>query len=216
MGLFSSRSQAMERRDAFPYPEIPPNSISPLSMRRVDLSRAETGMQSVAVWAAVNVLASMMETVPLRTFTGYGDDRREITMPRWLADLGGQGHGIKDFAWQTMYCWGLRGNVIGEVLDRDKTTGKPRVIDLQHPDKVHLSGVDGPGVSWYLNGTKVDNPKESIWHKRVYPVPGSTMGLSPIAQHATTIGTGLAALNFGAQWFLDGAHPSGILMNEDR
>jgi HK97 family phage portal protein len=40
------------------------------------------------------------------------------------------------------------------------------------------------------------------------------MGLSPIGQHATTVGTGMAALNFGAQWFLDGAHPSGMMTND--
>jgi HK97 family phage portal protein len=53
-----------------------------------------------------------------------------------------------------------------------------------------------------------------MWHQRAYVVPGRLMGLSPITHHATTIGQGIAAARFGQQWFEDGAHPSGILSNE--
>jgi HK97 family phage portal protein len=53
-----------------------------------------------------------------------------------------------------------------------------------------------------------------MWHRRVHPVPGRLLGLSPIALHALTIGTGIAALQFGAQWFQEGAHPSGVLSTD--
>jgi HK97 family phage portal protein len=38
--------------------------------------------------------------------------------------------------------------------------------------------------------------------------------MSPIAQHALTIGTGIQALQFGYDWFNDGAHPSSLLTTE--
>jgi HK97 family phage portal protein len=50
-----------------------------------------------------------------------------------------------------------------------------------------------------------------MWHRRVHPVPGQILGLSPIAVHAMTIGTGISAMRFGAQWFEEGAHPTGML-----
>lgn len=211
MGLFSGRP-AIEERDAFPYPAIPPNSqVGTTSIRRVDLSRTNTAMGHVGVYSAVNLIASMAEIVPLRIYSQSVDN--EIPMPRWLADLGGQGHGIGDFTYQLMYCWGLRGNVVGQVPERDNT-GKPRIIDIVHPDQVKLSGNSG-SPDWYLNGQQVDNPKETIFHRRVFPMPGAIMGMSPIALHATTIGLGLMSKNFGAQWFLDGAHPSAILSNDE-
>ena len=57
-------------------------------------------------------------------------------------------------------------------------------------------------------------PTGDVWHKRVHPIPGRLMGLSPIAVHALTIGTGISALQFGAQWFQEGAHPSAILSSD--
>jgi phage portal protein BeeE len=50
---------------------------------------------------------------------------------------------------------------------------------------------------------------------RAFTVPGRRLGMSVISRHATVIGQGLAASAFGLRWFLDGAHPSSILQNED-
>ena len=45
-------------------------------------------------------------------------------------------------------------------------------------------------------------------------MPGRVLGASVIERHAMQIGTSLAAAKFGAQWFADGAHPSGLLVNQ--
>jgi HK97 family phage portal protein len=41
------------------------------------------------------------------------------------------------------------------------------------------------------------------------------LGLSPIALHTTQIATSIASSRYGYQWFTDGAHPSGMLTNEE-
>ena len=208
MGLFAKR----EVRDAFPYPAIPSNAAAGgASIRRVDLTRTDGALQKIAVFASVNLLASIAEMLPLQTFRG--DTRHPITMPKTLKDLGGTGHGLQDFLWQTIYCWGLRGNAVGQILARD-AFGNPTLIQLAHPDDVAVrqDQIDG-AVKWTIRGHPVAT--DDIWHRRVYPTPGRIMGLSPVALHATTIGEGIAAQNFGAQWFLDGAHPSAILTNDE-
>jgi HK97 family phage portal protein len=39
--------------------------------------------------------------------------------------------------------------------------------------------------------------------------------MSPIHEHSVMIGTSLAAVKFGSQWFRDGAHPSALLTNTE-
>lgn len=210
MSVFWKR--AVERRDAFPTPPIPSNAMTGLTIRRVDLSQADNAFQKVAIFAAVNMLGSIVQMLPLNVYR-YGSNQ-PITTPPWMDTLNGSGHGTADFLYQVMYCWGLRGNVVGLIVDRDPVAGSPRVIDLQHPDDVQVSTNAETGQpEWRIRGNVV--PRSQIWHRRVYPTPGRVLGLSPIALHATTIGQGIAAQNFGAQFFLDGAHPSAILTNDN-
>lgn len=206
--------QQSERRDAFPYPVIPPNSDAGMtSIRRVSLARADSAMQKVAIFASVNLIASIGEMLPFYVYRGRGAEKQVVSTPSWLTDLGGKGYGTGDFIWQLLYCWGLRGNVYGLPLARDPRTGQPTVIDLQHPDDVGVvpKSDDPTQATFTVRGKQVTD----LWHQRCYPTPGRLSGLSPIALHATTISQGLYAQNFGAQWFLDGAHPSAILTNKD-
>lgn len=212
MGIFTSPT---ERRDAFPYPAIPPNSqAGTTSLRSVNLSRADSAMQKIAIFASVNLLASITAMLPFNVYRGLGGQKAAVTLPKFLTDVGGEGHGTSDFLWQVVYCWGLRGNVVGQVTER-QGNGLPATIMLHHPDDVSV--VPDPEqplrVKWMVRGKQI--PTQDVWHRRVYPTPGRTLGLSPIAMHAVTIQQGLYAQNFGAQWFLDGAHPSAILTNKN-
>ncbi|MFD7185497.1 phage portal protein [Streptomyces sp. NPDC059904] len=175
----------------------------------MDLSRMEASLQKVAVWSCVNLTATIAETMPLAYFPR---PRESASMPAWLEDLGGDGHGLPDWLYQFAVSAMLRGNVYGIAAERDRSRGTPTQIVLQHPDMVGVT-LDMEGrPDWRVGGKTV--PREDMWHRRVHPVPGRLQGLSPIALQGTTIGTGIAALNFGASWFQDGAHPSGILSSD--
>jgi HK97 family phage portal protein len=196
-------------------PPIPPNSAGGVSFARVDLSRTESSLQKVAVWACVNLVRTIVEILPLDCFTGQGQDRRPAPMPRFLDDLGGDGFGLADWCSQVVYSGMLRGNAIGLTNDayRDNRSGLPQQIVLEHPDYVSVyRDLQSGQVVWRIQGKPVDPAR--IWHHRINPVPGQILGLSPIAMHALTIGTGIAALRFGAQFFEDGAHPSGVLSSD--
>lgn len=197
------------RPSPFVEPPIPPNSAQGSSFARIDLSRTEASLQKVAVWSCVTLVATVAETMPLDYFPR---PREPQPMPSWLADLAGDGYGLPDWLYQYVYSAMLRGNVFGIVGDRDRLRGTPTQIQLQHPDLVG-AWLDKDGHPlWRVNGREV--PADEMFHRRVHPVPGRLVGMSPIALQATTIGTGLSALNFGAQWFQDGAHPSGILSSD--
>lgn len=220
MGVFSG-GRTERRYSPFPYPAIPSNAEGgSVNVRNVNLARADSALQKVAVFAAVNLLASIAEMLPGDVYRGYGGSKAIVKTPDWLLNLDGVKsasdstfYGLNDFLWQVMYCWCLRGNVVGQILERDSKTGAPRSINLLYPDDVDVSVLPGETRAvWRYRGKLI--PASDVWHKRVYPVPGRVLGLSPIAQHAVTVAQGLYAQNFGAQWFLDGAHPSAILQNQ--
>lgn len=198
-----------QRAPVFAEPPIPPNSATGGGFARVDLSRTESSLQKVAVYACVNLVATVAETMPLDY---YPRPRETQPLPSWMADLGGDGYLLPDWLYQFVYSAMLRGNVVGAVGQRNRTRGTPTLIQLQHPDLVGV-WLDQEGrPEWRFNGERV--PIQDVWHKRVHPAPGRLLGLSPIAVHALTIGTGISALQFGAQWFQEGAHPSAILSSD--
>jgi HK97 family phage portal protein len=207
--------RSQERRDFGVPPVIPPNSErGGFSLRRVDLSTAEAAMQKVAISASVNLLASLPAMLPLDVFTGQDAAKREILKPKWLGDLAGDGHGTEDWSWQAIYSWGLRGNLYGLIEARDPITGKPRQIVMLHPDDVQVRRLPDGAPEWKVNGKII--AAERIFHRRIYPIPGCIQGASPVAQHILTIGAGVAAEQFGAQFFLDGAHPTAMLQNTEK
>ncbi|WP_030173244.1 phage portal protein [Streptomyces sp. NRRL S-813] len=205
--FFSSR----ERRNVFPEPPIPRPTRS-LTFNKVNLAQTETSLQKVAVWSAVDLIASLVATLPIDVYEGTGQSRRELDPPKVLQDPSGEGYGLSDWVYQYMMSLLLRGNTNGRVGDRDRL-GNPTQIVLFHPDEVQGYRDLKTGLpQWRVCGEKV--PADEMWHQRAYTVPGRLQGLSPVAHHATTIGLGIAAARFGRQWFEDGAHPSGMLTNE--
>ncbi|WP_438478966.1 phage portal protein [Streptomyces asiaticus] len=205
--------QQREQRAPFAEPPIPRPSEAASTFANINLSQAETSLQKVAVWAAVNLQASLLSTLPLDVYRGEGKARQTLPTPPLLKDPSGEGFGIEDWLYQYMLSMLLRGNTYGTVAARDPM-GLPTQVVLYHPDEVQGWRDSEDGMPrWRVCGKTV--PNEQMWHRRAYSVPGRLLGLSPVAHHALTIGLGLAATRFGVQWFEDGAHPSGLLTNEE-
>ncbi|GKQ34587.1 phage portal protein [Streptomyces sp. A012304] len=209
MSLFFSRRR--ETRSPFTEPPIPrPSQAS--SFSRVDLAQAEASLQKVAVWSAVDLIASLTSILPIDVYEGTGAARRELPLPKVLEDPSGEGYGTADWIYQYMTSLLLRGNTNGRVAARDRI-GNPTQIVLYHPDLVQGWRDPKSGLPTWRAGAE-EVPAAEMWHQRAYVIPGRLMGLSPVAHHATTIGLGIAAERFGQQWFEDGAHPSGLLVTD--
>lgn len=212
MSFLFGRPPAAAQRQWGVIPPIPPNSQAgglAGGYASVNLSRMESSLQKVAVWSCVSLVRTIAEILPLQCFIGQDQDKREVDLPKYMQDLSGDGFGTPDWCSQAVYSGMLRGNMIGLVTDR-ADNGGPTQIVLQHPDAVGVRRDPKTGKpEWRIMGKLV--PTGDVWHRRANPVPGEILGLSPIAVHALTVGVGIAALRFGAQWFEDGAHPSGVL-----
>lgn len=217
MGVFFRSKPQVEQRAAFTdLPRHVQDAIigyTNSSYSEINLSRAENSLQSVAVRSAVDLIASTTSELPFDVFSGRGPDRVEIPMSRhsWLEDPDGSDQGLEDWIYQAMVSWLLRGNVYGDILDVS-ASGMLRQVALWHPDDVRPRVEQGM-VKWFAGGQEV--PDRRMLHRRVNPVPGYVLGLSPIAYHMPTIGLQLATTRFGLQWFTDGAHPSGVLSNSE-
>jgi HK97 family phage portal protein len=188
-------------------------SLKTQSYADVDLSSAESALQSVAVFSAVDLIASVVSELPLDVYRETGDQPVKLRTPGYMEDPDGDGQGKEDWAYRAVYSWLLRGNVYGDILSRSSTGGFLQQVDLFHPDLVSGSLNEDGTVSWLHNGRPV--PLQEMFHRRVNPVPGYVQGLSPIQLQASTIGLSLTASKFGLQWFQDGAHPTALLTNSE-
>lgn len=178
----------------------------------IDASRMDTALQSVAVGAVVDLIASLASELPIDVYRGRGSDRTKLSTPSYLEDPAGDGTGREDWAYQVLVSWLLRGNLYGNVLERAPGRGHLTQVDVFHPDSVSGYLDEGRPV-WTVAGQTM--PQGQMLHRRVNPIPGQQLGMSPIAYRASQIGVSLAATQFGRQWFGDGGHPSGILRNTE-
>ncbi|GAA2364764.1 phage portal protein [Streptomyces carpaticus] len=219
MALFwkTAPPPAREARAAGPWPALTLSEYAAQSAT----AGAEAALQSVAVSAAVDLLASLASELPVDVFRGAGADRTEVPMRRhpWLADPAGTGHGLQDWIYQLMMSWLLRGNAYGLVHERGPTAITQ--LEWMPPDAVAVQDADAsrPGpVQWSLAGTAVqigDNVGDLV-HRRINPSTGRLLGVSPIRHHMhRVIRQSLVAAEFGQRWFTDGGHPSALLTNEE-
>jgi HK97 family phage portal protein len=185
------------------------------SYSSVDLRRSEASLQKVAVWSSIDLIAGIASQLPLQTFRSQPDGTgKTIANPKFVDDPGGDDQGTGDWVYQYLGSKLMRGNAYGRPASYDPMTGNPTQIVLLHPDDVKGSRDRYTGVvTWRVNGQDV--PASQMWHRRAYPVAGQLLGLSPIGQHATTIGQGISAARFGMQFFSDGGHPSSMLHNTE-
>lgn len=189
----------------------PALQVQQIGFADIDGSRIDTALQSVAVRSAVDLIASIASELPVHVYRGSGPDRVEVPMPGWLEDPAGDGHGLADWCYQVAVSWLMRGNVYGEELERDRA-GHRKQMRLFHPDSVWGWLEDGEPV-WSVMGQPI---RRGFVHRRVNPITGNVLGMSPIAYHASTIGLSLTGQQFGLQWFRDGAHPTSVLTSTER
>lgn len=177
---------------------------------QVDATQGENALQSVAFGAGVDLVASIVSELPLEVYSGEGSTRKKRSVPGYLEDPSGDGHGRQDWMYQFICSWFLRGNTFGQILDQGPT-GMIRQADLFHPDTVSISQVNGT-AQWSVSGDPI--PAVKMYHKRINPVPGTLMGLSLVQAHQATLGLSISATRFGVSWFQDGGHPTGMLTND--
>lgn len=179
---------------------------------QVDDMRA---MQLAAVWGCIDLIASIVSTLPIEEYRRVGGVRIEQSPPLLLVDPAGDGTGVEMWIRQLITSCLLRGNGYGLILAVG-ADGWPSQIESLHPDRVTWRRRLNFGpVESLLDNKLVDRwPAGPLWHLPVYVLPGSPVGMSPIQFAAQTIGLGLAAQKYGAEWFGQGKIPPATLETE--
>jgi HK97 family phage portal protein len=166
---------------------------------------ADQAMRLSTVWACVRLLADSVSTLPVDVFRR--GERQPLPPPPLLRRPAAH-RAMHEWLEAAMRSLLLRGNAYGIVVARGADL-RPTQVELAHPDRVSVR-VNAEGMVEYRLGGR-PYPREDVWHLRAYAMPGLMLGLSPVEYARQTIGLGLAAEKFGAQWFGEGAVPAGLL-----
>jgi HK97 family phage portal protein len=168
-----------------------------------------TSLQLSAFYSCVRLLADSIASLPWNNYRERDDFPEKVTPTPTLLRKPSPWHTDFDFKHQLVTSLAVRGNFFGLVVERDRLEYPQRILPL-HPDWVCL---ERDPMTWALNtrvmGERV--PNADLFHIPYMRMPGSDYGLSPVSVFAQSIGLGLAAEQYGAKWFRDGAAPSSVL-----
>lgn len=179
---------------------------------------SETAMRLSAVFASIDTISSLVSTLPVHEFRDRDNVPEKLPRPPLFPSPDGELE-LDSWLYQIMDSLLKRGNAYGLILTRDRD-GYPTKIKMLHPDlvRVEQNGKLGSVVFKIENREvkKYDSLSGSgeLWHIPAYTQAGSPIGMSPIGYAASVIGIGLAAQEFGGNWFRDNATPSVVLTNE--
>lgn len=162
--------------------------------------------------SGVQLIADNIAGLPWDSFRKRGRRRVEVDpQPSLLAEPSPE---MSDFDWKHMMVVSLlmRGNFYGLVAARD-TLEYPTIINPLHPDEVRIDrDPDTFEKRVWVNGRLY--PTRELFHIPGFRLPGADVGLTPIGMARHSLGLSLAAQEYGAKWFRDGAAPSSVLETE--
>lgn len=171
-----------------------------------------TALQLSAVWACVSLITDLIASMPVDVYTERNGVRRPVDKkPNIIASPSLRGLTRREWVSQAMHSLLINGNAFGVITS--EINGRIEAVEWVSP--VNFSVYEPSELAppiYYLDGQII--PSNKVVHLRANLVPGSVVGLSPIEYQAQTIGIGLAAQKFGAQWFGQGAHPSALLTTD--
>lgn len=173
----------------------------------------------IPYFACVRILAEQLSALPLQTFRDDGSLRIKITDPQLIRKPAVV---VDKVTWtrQMVISLAMRGNAIGIITGFDGM-GFATGIEWIHPDQVYVDETHPTmPVYWWANpepgGGYGEIPRERVVHIAWFVPPGSVVGLSPVQAFARSIGVGLHAQNYGADWFRNGGVPPATFKNSQK
>jgi HK97 family phage portal protein len=176
-----------------------------VSVTQSSVQNVETALKSSIVWRCATHNAATLATFPVHTRR----DRRVIDDPPVVADPAGDGSLRSSWVFAaafSMYLSGGANLIVGP--DDAAATRRPTTATLADPGRVTWDCKHG----WKLDGDPVDIwPLGPLLHIPMYTMPGCPKGLNPLQYAAKSLFPGMAAQEFGGNFFRDGGHPTAIV-----
>lgn len=180
----------------------------------------DLAMRVSTVYAAVNLLAKTVASLPLLMYRNDGEKSFEAPEHPLYALLERQPNHWQtafDFRAMLMTHLVLRGNGYAEIIPGVR--GAVDQLEPLHPDRVTVSRLSDRTLAYDVsdeNGRQRRLLQDEVLHIRSAVAPGGLVGVSPIAYARETIGLALAAEEHGARTFSNGARPSGVVQVKNR
>lgn len=200
-----------ERRVADIAAALYPLRSSRFGVGSVDADRA---MRISAVWGCVRTLTEPIAGFPLDTFRKTPGIRKALDPgPSWITDPSAL---VTRRTWdyQAMVSMLLRGNCYGLHTSFD-ANGWPLKTEIVHPDSMQVTQKTQLDPPVYKLGGRII-PNDQIMHISAFNVPGSVVGMSPIAYAAATLGISLKAQEYGESFYNEGGHPTAALKTDQK
>lgn len=187
---------------------IPPNSSFSRQLAGVVVNE-HTALQLISVMACIRLVSGAVGQLPFQAFSRGSAGREPVKAPPIVSspfadvDLA---EGLEMGVVSMM----LRGNAYYQVVARD-FAGYPTLLDPLAPQDVVVRRIGGVTKYW-IKHQPVDS--HDVVHLRWMTLPGGIVGLSPIEYAAQGLGITLAAEEYGARFFAQGASVAGVLQSD--
>lgn len=170
-------------------------------------------MRLAAVYACVRVLSETLAALPLVVYRARPDGGKDRVKDHWLYQLLGRRpnrfQNPFEFRETLQGHLALRGNAYCQIV----SNARGEVVELNplHPDRIRLELLDSGDYRYRFTdrgGREVIFPRGEVWHLRGLSSDG-LVGLSPIELARDSLGTALAAQDYGGRFFANDAKPTG-------
>jgi HK97 family phage portal protein len=166
---------------------------------------SESAMQLLAVYGAVRLITDQISTLPIDCFRELGDgSKQEISRPAWLmnptVDLT-----FTEWCTQVLSSLLLHGNAYVQVTRNERQA----IVELvpMDPGKVSVTRENRRKV-YRVDGRPFTG---ELVHIKGLMMPGADVGLSPLEAARQSIGLGLSATQYGAQFFDGEGNMPGVI-----
>jgi len=167
-----------------------------------------------AIYAAVRIKADMIASLPFQVYevdeTGKKVDRLH-PVNRLISKRPHRHLTSFQFRWTMQALLELRGNAFARII-RNRITQRPKELKIIRPSLVRYKETDNGDLIYYYKdkGKEIEVPFTDMIHLRNFSCDGIN-GLSPIHLGKENISLAVAAQEFEAAFFGNGAHISGYL-----
>lgn len=156
-------------------------------------------MQLTTVLGCVRLISDQISTLPVDVFRKVGDTRVEVSAPDWLEE---PMVGVDFPSWCSQVVTSLLMDGNAYILIGRRDTGG--IVELRPIDPAMVRVEQG---RYTING----KPAPELVHIRGLMLPGAEKGLNPISYARLTVGLGLSALKYGADFFDGDGNMPGVI-----